>query len=156
MIANKYVIRVGVGVSKKGNRLPSFDKALLDAGVGNYNLVKLSSILPAHCVEAKEIDLEEGSMLPTAYATITSSQEGDFLVSCIGVGIPANHDNVGVIMEYSGINISVEDGAETIKNMVKEAFSARKWELKNIVHAESWRRIGHNETVTTFACIAEW
>lgn len=156
MKAHKYIVSKGVGVSKGKTGLPSFDKALLEAGVGNYNLVRLSSILPAYCAEADRIDLKEGSLLPTAYATITSDKEGDFLVSCIGIGFPKDHEKVGVIMEYSGVNISVWDGRQTIRNMIQEAFDARGWELEKVTQAEAWRRVGKDETVSTFACVAEW
>ncbi len=156
MKASKYVIRTGVGISNGNNRLPSFDKALIEAGVGNYNLVRLSSILPANCVMIDNINLEEGSLLPTAYATITSDKEGDFLVSCIGIGFPKDHEKVGVIMEYSGANISVLDGKQIIRNMIQEAFDARGWELEKVAQAEAWRRVGKGETVSTFACVAEW
>jgi pyruvoyl-dependent arginine decarboxylase (PvlArgDC) len=63
-LAKECCMSKGVGVSKKG--LPSFDRALLEAGVGNYNLVRLSSILPAEhvWVHPKDIakHIPEGSL----------------------------------------------------------------------------------------------
>ena len=38
------------GVGKGLTSLSAFDNALLNAGVGDYNLVKVSSILPAKCI----------------------------------------------------------------------------------------------------------
>jgi len=73
-LATECCISKGKGASENG--LPSFDRALLDAGVGNYNLVRLSSILPAGCkwIDAKDIasHIKEGSLLPTAYSTMKS------------------------------------------------------------------------------------
>lgn len=154
MIANKYVIRHGVGRSNK--YLPSFDKALLEAGVGNYNLVRLSSILPAGCKKMSEIDLKEGSLLPTAYSTITSDTEGDILFSFIGVIKPSDERNVGVIMEYSAKNITLEEGRKTLSSMLEEAMEIRKWEGRDIEWTYSTAEVHKGETVTTFACIAEW
>lgn len=155
MIASKY--RIGSGVGASASPLVAFDKALIDAGVGNYNLVRLSSILPAGCVKVDRIDLEEGSLLPTAYATISSSRKGDSLVSVIGVGIPKDRNNVGVIMEYSAINQSREDAFEVLHAMIKEAFSVRGWELDHIRDASASAVVEKDgETKTTFACIAEW
>lgn len=155
MIANKYIIRTGVGVSDK--YLPSFDKALIEAGVGNYNLVRLSSILPARCVAVDEIDLPEGSLLPTAYSTISSSKAGDALVSTIGVGIPVDTDHVGVIMEYSAIGQSHDEALNVLSGMIQEAFEVRGWELDHIESAYSEAVVLENgRTKTTFACIAEW
>ena len=159
MLAKECCISKGVGVSEKG--LPSFDKALLEAGVGNYNLVRLSSILPAHCewIDVGEISthIKEGSLLPTAYSTITSDIEGDFLVSAIGVGIPADKEKVGVIMEYSDKNISEDDARRTLMEMIKEAFEIRGWELKDTVSTVVSAKVEQaGVKYTTFACIAEW
>lgn len=154
MIANKYKISKGVGRSE--NYLPSFDKALLDAGVGNYNLVRLSSIMPACAEEVQEINLKEGSLLPTAYATVTSDKEGDILFSGIALGIPLNEEHVGVIMEYSAINKKSQECLDTLYGMVQEAFEARNWDLKAIKCEHAMAEVGTHETVTTFACISEW
>lgn len=155
MIANKYTIRTGVGESTK--YLPSFDKALIEAGVGNYNLVRLSSILPARCECVDEIDLPEGSLLPTAYSTISSNKKGDVLVSTIGVGIPADPDHVGVIMEYSVIGQNHDEALNVLRGMIREAFDVRGWELGHIESMYSEAVVlKDGETKTTFACIAEW
>lgn len=159
MIAKQCCISKGVGKSKNG--LPSFDRALIEAGVGNYNLVRLSSILPAECkwVDVKDLPqyLKEGSLLPTAYSTITSDVLGDTLISTIGVGIPKDVKNVGVIMEYSDKNISEEKALGILDGMIKEAFEVRGWELDCIISDVVSCEVEEKGTkYTTFACIAEW
>ena len=157
-LEKKCCMSCGVGVSDKG--LPSFDKALLDAGVGNYNLVRLSSILPAKCewIDVRDIsrNIPEGSLLPTAYSTITSNNVGDTIVSVIGVGIPEDENNVGVIMEYSVKNISKNDAENTLVSMIEEAFEIRGWALKEIKFASVSVTVEKESNYTTFACIAEW
>lgn len=159
-LAKNYCISQGVG--KSVNHLPSFDRALLDAGVGNYNLVRLSSILPASCVrmpvEELPNNLKEGSLLPTAYSTISSDIIGETLVSTIGVGLPAEVTNVGVIMEYSvkGENVTAEDALAVLESMIKEAFEVRGWELDNIITTYAMATVGTLAEYTTFACISEW
>lgn len=159
MIMRKCSISKGVGKSKNG--LPSFDKALIEAGVGNYNLVRLSSILPArhewYPVEALPDNLEEGSLLPTAYSTITSDKVGETIVSAVAVGIPKDFRKVGVIMEYSDKNISEEEATAKLHGMIKEAFTIRGWELENIICTSISVKVEEPDTkYTTFACIAEW
>lgn len=159
MIMRKCSISKGVGESSKG--LPSFDKALIDAGVGNYNLVRLSSILPARHewrpVEDLPNNLEEGSLLPTAYSTITSDKLGETIVSSIGVGIPKDFQHVGIIMEYSDANITEEEATKTLHEMIKEAFQIRGWELENVICTAISAKVEKPGTkYTTFACIAEW
>ncbi len=157
-IATHYAMSKGVGRSTQ--RLPSFDKALLDAGVGNYNLVKLSSILPSECKEVSigkiTSFIKEGSLLPTAFATITSSIEGEKLASAVAVGIPVDKEKVGVIMEFSGLGIDKKDAENTVVEMVREAFWVRRWELDEIKYRAVDAVVGKGETVSTFACIAEW
>jgi arginine decarboxylase len=159
MLAKEYCISKGVGVSKGG--LPSFDKALLDAGVGNYNLVRLSSILPAKCrmIDVKELPerLPEGSLLPTAYSTITSDVVGETIVSSIGFGISSDPNKVGVIMEYSDKNITEEKAIDTLYGMIREAFDARGWDLKHVILNAVSAKVEEKDTkYTTFACISEW
>lgn len=159
MIADKYCISSGTGKSEKG--LPSFDKALIEAGVGNYNLVRLSSILPARCERVKVKDItkyiKEGSLLPTAYSTITSDTKGDFIISTIGVGIPKDSNNVGVIMEYSTKNVSIEKALKTLQEMIEEAFDIRCWELAYIESDYACAEVKEEGVkYTTFACISEW
>ena len=158
-IATEYAMSKGVGVADK--RLPSFDKALLDAGVGNYNLVKLSSILPARCHEVKISNItnriREGSLLPTAYATISADRLGMKIASAIAIGFPADFDKVGVIMEYSDAGISSEKAEAVVSEMVREAFDERGWELSRIKVVSVGATVEkEGTTVTTFACVAEW
>lgn len=157
MIAHKWFMSTGAGVSK-GAGLPSFDKALIEAGVGNYNLVRLSSILPAGCRRVYDIDLQEGSLLPTAYSTITSDVEMETVVSGIAVGIPKDPEKVGVIMEYSTASFSARSKIVSymLHKMIEEAFEARGWELDHIEEKVVEAVVGKGEKCTTFACIAEW
>lgn len=155
MIATKYAIKAGIGVSDK--HLPSFDKALLKAGVGNYNLVRLSSILPAGCKHVTEIDLTEGRLLPTAYSTVSCDKKDVALVSTIGVGIPSDKSHVGVIMEYSALEKTPNEALKILKEMIYEAFEIRGWQLDHIECGYSFAVVEKDgEETTTFACIAEW
>lgn len=154
MKATKYVMRAGVGRSNM--HLPSFDKALIEAGIGNYNLVRLSSILPAVCEQVDKIDLEEGSLLPTAYSTISCDDEGMLIGSAVGVGLSDDPSKVGVIMEYSAICESKEECRVKVLAMIKEAFDVRGWTLDEAKTICIDAVVGENETVSTFACIAEW
>ena len=158
-IAKEYAMSAGFGES--GVRLPSFDKALLAAKVGNYNLVRPSSILPAHCVEVpiEEIKehVKEGSLLPVAYATISCSDPGRWIASAIAIGFPKNTDDVGVIMEYSDYDITKGIAEDRVKCMVQEGFDARGWEIDHIKSIAVEGVVPTTGgTASTFACVAEW
>jgi len=149
------------GIGKSRHELVAFDKALLDAGVGNYNLVRLSSILPARAVlrgtDALRRDVEDGMILPTAYATISSNIQDDVIISAIGVGLPKDQSQVGVIMEYSTKNTTCENALKTLDDMICEALHERDWEVDKIIHdcVRAKVEVGGMNYVT-FACISEW
>lgn len=51
-----YILTSGIGHGDF--KLTSFDDALISSGVFNYNLVKVSSILPAHATLKDRIELK--------------------------------------------------------------------------------------------------
>lgn len=132
-----YYINSGSGSSKTS--LNAFDRALIAAGCGNYNLIRISSILPAHAKMVQSIDLEEGSLLPVAYAHLIAGPGeyvGDIVSAAVAVGIPENADSVGVIMEYEGV--CPEDIARSkVKLMIEEAMNDRSVEKYKIICSSS-------------------
>jgi arginine decarboxylase len=127
-----YTIISGIGFHY--TKLGSFDQALLDADVGNYNLVKVSSILPAGCEERTPIELRHGSILYTAYTSL-SAEYGSIFSSAIAIGIPEHSTDIGVIMEYSGF-IDINNAKNLVVNMVDDAMRVRGIPLKSIVNKE--------------------
>jgi arginine decarboxylase len=126
--------------------LNAFDNALLRAGIGNLNLVRVSSILPPGCVYDPHFAVPPGSLTPTAYGHCTSSIPGEEIAAAIGVGFSS--DDYGVIMEFEGA-CRRDDAAERVGLMVREAFSARGKRLKELrVEAASQRvSAGHAAVV---------
>ena len=118
----KYTIVSGTGISEYS--LVSFDNALRNAGIGDFNLVKVSSILPAGCVYQESVLAEKGSIIYVAYATITVN-EGDFGNTSVAVAIPSSDKQCGVIFEFSSNKIP--DNIDKItRNMCCEAMENRK------------------------------
>jgi arginine decarboxylase len=109
-------------------RLNAFDHALLAAGIGNLNLVRVSSILPPLAEEAERVETAPGSLTPTAYGSITSDVEGEIIAAAVGVGI-GDPDEYGVIMEFSG-RCSREEAEAEVRAMLEEAFETRGRALK--------------------------
>lgn len=64
---NQYTLVSSVGSGS--TELNAFDNALCNAGVGNYNLVKVSSILPPMSKEKKIVGGVDGGILPIAYGS---------------------------------------------------------------------------------------
>lgn len=130
--------------------LNAFDAALLDAGIGNMNLLKVSSILPAGARQVSEIQLPEGTLVPTAYAALTSDTPGEVISAAVAVGLGERHE-YGVIMELSGRRPARETEAE-IRKMVEDAFSRRGRQLV-AVQVKSVQHVVHS-VGCAFAAVA--
>jgi len=120
---------VTAGSSEGTTALTAFDGALLNARVGNTNLLRVSSILPPGCEFEPDLVIPPGSLLPIAYGSITSSEPGDMISAAVGVGIKKN--SFGVIMEFSG-KCSKKEAEEQVVRMVEEAFAMRNLELDEV------------------------
>lgn len=117
------------GCSEGDTELTAFDGALLQAGIGNINLIKVSSILPPQAKYTPDLKLPFGSLVPTAYGSIISTEEGEIIAAAVACGISA--DSFGVIMELTG-KFSKREAEEMIREMVKESFAFRNMHLKEI------------------------
>ena len=104
------------GRAEGATKLNAFDHALLDAGVGNCNLLKVSSILPPGAAFVPEVIIPPGSLLPIAYGAISLDSPGELIAAAVAVGL-SDRDSYGVIMEYSG-RTSKEDAEKIIRRMV--------------------------------------
>ncbi len=121
------------GASEGRTRLNAFDKALLNAGVGDTNLMRMSSILPpaAEQVDVSEITLPKGGLIPLAYATIDSTTPGQLISAAIAVGIPEDDREPGVIMEFED-HAPLTNVEEIVRQMVVDGFEYRNRKLKEI------------------------
>ncbi|MFB3885976.1 MAG: pyruvoyl-dependent arginine decarboxylase [Thermodesulfobacteriota bacterium] len=119
------------GAADGYTRLNAFDGALLQAGIGNTNLVKMSSIVPPHCRRIEPIVLPLGALVPTAYASMTSDTPGEMISAGVAVALPEDVDKNGLIMEYSakGERRKIE---EIVRNMAIEGMKLRGWKIKDL------------------------
>ena len=112
------------GHAEGGTTLNAFDNALLAAGIGNINLIKISSILPPDVPVVDLPKIKPGALVPTAYAAITSETPGETVTAAVGYALPDDPTKNGVIMEFHGV--TTRDEAERqIRAMLDEAFRVR-------------------------------
>lgn len=151
MLATPTKFTLCAGSAEGRTRLNAFDHALLAAGIGNLNLLKVSSILPPGARYVERLDVAPGSLVPTAYGAITSEVEDEVIAAAVGVGL--SRDNFGVIMEFSG-RCTKDAAEEEVLGMVRDAFTTRGMELvrtlvRGVEHRT--RRVG-----CAFAAVALW
>jgi arginine decarboxylase len=112
------------GHAEGGTALNAFDNALLAAGIGNINLIKVSSIVPPDVSFIELPKIKPGALVPTAYAAMTSDVPGETITAAVGYALPDDPGKNGVIMEFHG-KATQQEAEDAIRAMLDEAFQVR-------------------------------
>ena len=141
------------GTSEGHMELNAFDGALLNAGIGNTNLVKMSSILPPSCIETEPVKLPLGGLVPVAYAAISCSVPGEVVSAAVAVAIPEDPNLNGLIMEYSAYGRSdIVEGI--VRTMVEKGMEQRGYAIKEIKTCVAEHRV--ESKGAAFAALVLW
>lgn len=109
-------IAITSGKSEGPTKLNAFDNALLDAGIGNVNLIEVSSIVPPGAKIIPLPKFEVGSMVKCVLAKKISERKDDLISASVAV---AMSKDFGCIAEHSGVNVSPEKVRERCVSTVK-------------------------------------
>ena len=141
------------GSSEGYTQLNSFDGALLKAGIGNTNLVKMSSIVPPGCKMVEAHPLPQGALVPVAYASICSDMPGEVISAGVAAAYPADEKQAALIMEYSsrGHKADIESIA---RKMAEEGMKMRGLEIKEIRSIAVQHKV--EKIGTAFAAVVLW
>jgi arginine decarboxylase len=122
------------GTSEGFSLLNAFDGALMASGVGDTNLVRMSSILPPGCTEIKPppVPMPQGALVPVAYASLYSDVPGEVISSAVAIGIPKDANRAGLIMEYSA-RAAEDVVVAQVRKMVEKGMEMRNREIKEIM-----------------------
>jgi len=123
-------IAITSGKAEGPSELNAFDNALLNAGIGDVNLIKVSSIIPAHSKFVELPELKPGSMINCVLANKTSKNKGDLITAVIAV---AKSSDFGCVVEHCDVNKDPEEVRKRAVFMVKEMMKIRKLEIKEII-----------------------
>jgi len=121
--------------------LNAFDSALLDAKVGDLNLLKTSSIVPpgAEVIALREhpeaLALPAGSIVPAVYTCFVDDAAGEVISACLAVGLPSC-ESTGVIFEYCGRG-HLSEIRPLVRSMAAEALKSRGKSSFQVLYAES-------------------
>jgi len=104
----KMIIKLTYGSGKtwkKGaTKLAAFHAALIDAGIPNYNLIRLSSVLPTKSKvvfeKVKRTEKENGHRLYVVIADSYATKKGKHAVA--GLGWVQREDGFGFFVEHTG------------------------------------------------------
>lgn len=116
------------------NELSAFDNALYSAGIADFNLIKVSSIVPSNVpVSIFNDGVEEvnadGLLVPAVFDVIYSDIPGETIVSGVAVGIPKDSENKpGIIFSYTSKTNELLV-KKTLTEMVNETMNRKGFKL---------------------------
>ena len=123
-------IAIVSGKDEGPTKLNAFDNALSNAGIGDVNLIKVSSMLSGNAEICELPKLKPGAMVNCVLSSITSDNPDDEIAVVVAVAIG---DELGCVVETSGINKNLNDLLEEAENMVKYMMEKRKVEIKDLI-----------------------
>jgi len=126
-------VSITSGKGEGPTRLNALDNALLDAGIGNVNLIKVSSIIPANSRVVRLPSLEKGSMINCVLSHSISNNKGDLISAAIAAALS---DNIGCVAENSGVNKDPDLIREEAISMVEYMMEKRGEKIKNLIVEE--------------------
>lgn len=95
------------GAGRHKEKLVSFEKALREAGIAPFNLVRVSSIFPPHAkFVSKEAGLpllNPGQILFVVLSENATDEPGCLISASIGVAVPDNPAQYGYLAEHSDV-----------------------------------------------------
>ena len=112
-IPRKVFLTKGVGKDKE--KLTSFERALRNAGIAQFNLVEISSIFPPGCklISKKEgfSLLKPGQIVYTVLSRNSTNEPHRLITASVGVAIPKDKEQYGYLSEHEGFG-ETEDKAK--------------------------------------------
>lgn len=141
------------GFAEGPTLLNAFDNALMAAGVGNTNLVRMSSILPPNCQLIQPVKLPYGALVPVAYAEESCDEAGVLVAAAVAAGIPDDPELPGVIMEHH-MRADEQVCREAVIRKVEAAFEQRKYKLTDIKVASVCGKV--QQIGSAFAGVVLW
>lgn len=127
-------IAIVSGKDEGPTRLNAFDNALSDAGIGDVNLIKVSSMLSGNAEIIELEKLKPGSMINCVLSNVTSDNPGDTIIAVVAVAIG---EELGCVVETTGINKEKQDIIDEAIFMVKYMMEKREVEIKDLIVEES-------------------
>ena len=123
-------IAIVSGKAEGPTKLNAFDNALSDAGIGDVNLIKVSSMLAGNAKVQKLPKLKAGSMVNCVLSEITSATPGAEITAVVAVAIG---DELGCVVETTGIDKSIKDLKDEAEFMVRYMMEKRDVDIREMI-----------------------
>ena len=130
--ATEYTVKTGKGYSTI-SKLNAIDKAMVDASIGRFNLIKVSSVLPVGIKKVQKIYGDIGELKPAVISKVTAKNKE--LVAGLGWG--TRKDGSGYVMEHSSVDdkVEVDSYKKELEDKLHEMEKCRNIEFENTEYA---------------------
>ena len=119
MVPKYAFITKGVGKSKE--KLTSFEMCLRDAGIAEYNLVRVSSIMPPHCKIISKKDgmqkLAPGQIVYVVLSEASTNEPERRIASSVGIALPIDRSKHGYLSEHHSYGQSKKAAGEYAEDL---------------------------------------
>ena len=113
-VPRRFFLTCGVGYHKE--KLASFELALRDAKIGQFNLVNVSSIIPpkAELVSIEEglKELKPGQIVFCVLSQNSANEKGRLVSASVGLAIPEGGDVHGYLSEFHAFGLTKEEAGD--------------------------------------------
>jgi arginine decarboxylase len=135
------------GIGHHKDKLTSFELALRDANIAQFNIVRVSSIFPPYCKiiskEAGLAKLKAGQIVFSVLSDIGTNEFGRMIASSIGVAIPNDQSLHGYLSEYHDYGKTREEAGDYAEDiaayMIATILTGSKEEIDWDAAKEIWK-----------------
>jgi len=152
------------GVGRHKEKLTSFEMALREAHVAEYNLVRVSSIFPPHCrlVSPQEglKGLVPGQIVFAVVAEAQTNEPSRLAAAAIGLAVPADPSHHGYISEHHAFGQRQQSAGDYAEDLAASMLATvlgvpfdpeQAWDQRK----EQWLLSGEIVKTTHISCTAE-
>ncbi len=132
LIPKYFYVTVGKGLSDV-SKLNAFDRALIDAGIGQCNLVTVSSILPRNAIEISPVKIPAGTITFVVMARMHGTKNETISAGIAwGMARQVNGDlGYGFVVEGEG-NCDRNELEDALRRKIGDMAKARNMKLESV------------------------
>lgn len=139
------------GVGRHREKLPSFEMALRDRGIAQFNLVRVSSIYPPGCKfvtpERGLKEMNPGQIVHVVLSEVATNEPRRLIAASVGVAIPRDPKQFGYLSEHHSYGQTRQKAGDYAEDLAAEMLATvlgvefdpdKSWDEKR----EIWRISG--------------
>jgi arginine decarboxylase len=162
VVPTKVFLTKGVGIHRE--KLTSFEMALREAKIANYNLVRVSSIFPPNCQIVDRDEgirmLKPGQVVFSVIAEAATNEPSRRVLSAIGLAIPNDSNHHGYISEHHAFGQSEGYASDYAEDLAASMLATvlgipfnpdEAWDVRR----EQWKLGGEIVETTNNTVVAE-